>query len=269
MRRIFSSKTIILFLFIAGILLLVFLNFKGFLDMPKNLAYRIFLPVQRILYKGGNATANFASTIFSSFSMNEKNKELEKKIRVLQGELVVLSEVRLENEELRKQLGFEPPENFDVIPANVAGKDPNNLEQHIIIDKGINDGIKPGDPVVAAGGIAIGKVAEVSDVISRVLLFNDPGSTVNVLTQNSRATCLLKGSSDNWLYLEMVSQDKNIETGEQIITSGLGGIFPKGLPVGEIEEILENDIDAFKRARVKPMADSRHLEIVFVLKGIK
>lgn len=271
MRKIFSSKLVSFLVVVAIILLLIFLNFKGLLEGPKNVVYKIFSTFQKIFYSVSNKISDFFSFFFSINRTIKENSLLKEQNVKLLIEVSQLKEIARENEVLREQLNLESSqknrlsETKKMILANVLGQDPTSFGQYLFIDKGKKDNLTVNLPVTKAGGILIGKISEVSQSSSKVLLLTDQNSLVNVITQKNRATGILKGEAGLNLILEMIPQTEKIEKGELVLTSGLGGIFPKGLIIGEIEKIISSDIEVFKKAKVKPSFDIKDLEIVFVM----
>lgn len=249
---------------IAGI---IFLNFSRF-DLPiKNSVNWLLSPVQKIFYKSGNQIVNYLSAVFSAGNLSREKELLEKQNLELKAQLLRFSELSRENEILKKQLNsklFEKGEN-NYIFANVVNHSPSNFSQYLLIDKGSREGIEKDAAVIISGSILIGKIVEVYFSTSKVLLINDSSSSVNALTQKNRVSGAIKGGEGGKVYLEMIPQGENIEIGEQIITAGFGHSFPKGLLIGETEEISTNDVEAFKKARIKPAANLANIETVFVI----
>jgi rod shape-determining protein MreC len=197
--------------------------------------------------------------------LSEINKALEKENRKLISQNSNLKELKNENEILRAQLGFiqEHPE-YKLVAAEVIGRDPNNFLQFMTINKGSRDGIKKDMPVISEGYL-VGKIFEVDKTNSKVLLITNPSSIVNALIQESRATGIIKGELGYSLTIESISQEAKVELGDTVITSGLGGTFPKGLIIGEIIQIEKKEAEVFKKAQVSPLVDFTSLEVVFVI----
>ncbi len=179
-----------------------------------------------------------------------------------------LREVEQENKTLRNQLGLkEQLKDLEFTAADIIGRGPSNISNILLINKGSRDGLQAGMPVVSSN-MLLGRLSEINSNYSKVLLLTDPSSVVNILVEESRATGVLKGEVGFNLKIESVSQDAPLLKGQRIITSGLGGTLPKGLIIGEVEEIISPKSDIFQSARIKPAADFNHLEMVFVIKNM-
>jgi rod shape-determining protein MreC len=123
-------------------------------------------------------------------------------------------------------------------------------------------------PVITGRGL-VGRVTATGDRWARVLLLIDPSSSVNVLVQRSRATGVIQGQEDGSLRMRYIAQDGDILPGDIILTSGLGGMFPKGLVVGQVTTVEQRDIAMFKEAQVRPTVDFGRLEMVMVITGFQ
>jgi len=265
MKKIFFSKFGKAFIFVAAVSLLAFLSLKGFLTGPKNLAYKIFLPVQKIFYHTGSSVSDYAGAIFTLPEIINQNKNLAEENLKLQGDLSKMSEIARENIFLKERFDLPADSDFNYILANVVGYDPVSFGQVVFIDKGSSAGIEKNYPVVTTGNVLIGLVSEVSASTAKIQLIADPESAINVVSQDNRTTGILKGGGGNSLLMDMIPQDKNVDVGEKIITSGLGGIFPKGLLSGTVEKIVSSDVDVFKKAQIQPVFDAGNLGIALII----
>jgi rod shape-determining protein MreC len=136
----------------------------------------------------------------------------------------------------------------------------------LLINKGSRDGLKESMPVVSSN-MLLGRLSGVDSDYSKVLLLTDPSSVVNVLVEESRANGILRGEVGFNLKIESVSQDAPLLKGQRILTSGLGGTLPKGLIIGEVDEVISPKSEIFQSASIKPAVDFNNLEIIFVLKS--
>jgi len=243
------------------------LNHKGFLDKPKDIIYQIISPAQKFSYQTGNKVADYLGIVFSARNIIQENHWLQNKNLELQASLSKLTETLRENDLLKDQLSFKndtKSENHYIL-ANTISQSPDNFIQSLVIDKGGKDGVEKDAAVIIGGNVLAGKVAEVFPSTAKVLLINDSNSAINSIAQKTRVSGISKGNQGIGIFMEMIPQDKNVEIGEQVITVGLGPNFPRGLLIGEITEIIANDIEVFKKARIKPAANLDSLETVFVL----
>ncbi|MBO9345859.1 MAG: rod shape-determining protein MreC [Chloroflexi bacterium] len=149
--------------------------------------------------------------------------------------------------------------------ANVIAGDPSPFVRYITINAGARDGIEVGMPVVAGGLALVGRVGKVSHATAQVQLLTDPASFVNVRMVESRASGTVAGTSEGILLLQNVLQTEPLKPGDLIVTSGLGGMLPQGLPIGAVERVISQDVETTQQAIVRPGVDFDKLEVVLVI----
>lgn len=159
------------------------------------------------------------------------------------------------------------PEN-EYVAAAVIGRDPNPFIQYIIIDKGSDDGIRHGMPVITEQGL-VGRVDAVTAGASRIQLIVDANSAVNVRIQSTQTNALLSGSLTGDINLQEVPQDVVIQSGELVLTSGLGGDYPADVLIGQVVTVRKSDTDLFQTASVQPAVDFTALRAVLVVMNFK
>ncbi len=182
----------------------------------------------------------------------------------LRQRLAELEEARLENERLRELVGFVQARELDALGARVIGRPSTSWEAVIVIDRGRADGVEAGMPVLAASGL-IGQVIEAAENSARVRLITDQRSGVAAILQSTRAEGVVRGSIDGALSLDFVSRETTVTVGDVVLTSGMGGVYPRGLLVGEVADVQVEDADLFPRIRVRGAATLTGLEEVVVL----
>jgi rod shape-determining protein MreC len=173
-------------------------------------------------------------------------------------------ELKLSNTRLRSLLDFQKIITDKVIAAEVIGKDPSPWFKTIMINKGKDDGVKKGSAVVIPEGI-VGQVAEVSAHNSKVLLIIDPNSAVDALVQRSRARGIIKGGFADRCVFKYVLRKKGIAVGDTVVSSGLDGVFLKGLPVGQVSSVVKPNSGIFQEVTVIPCVDFEKLEEVLIV----
>jgi rod shape-determining protein MreC len=173
-------------------------------------------------------------------------------------------ELKLSNNRLRSLLNFQKTITDKVISAEVIGKDSSPWFNTIMIDKGKDDGVKKGAAVVIPEGI-VGQVAEVSTNYSKVLLIIDHNSAVDALVQRTRARGIIKGSSSDRCLFKYVLRKKGVVVGDTVVSSGLDGVFLKGLPVGHVSGVIKPNSGIFQEVSVTPYVDFEKLEEVLVV----
>jgi rod shape-determining protein MreC len=193
----------------------------------------------------------------------QENVRLQSENRRLAAELNSVEEIRLANERLRRLLEFRDSVDLPALPAQVIAVDASSWFRTVVIDKGNSDGVREGMPVVAAEGV-VGRVIRSAPRESRVLLLTDASSAVASLVQRNRTRGVVRGQGDI-LTLDFALRQKDIEVGDRIVTSGTGGVFPKGLVIGEVTRAAREQYGLFQKVTVTPVVDFARLEEVLVL----
>lgn len=197
----------------------------------------------------------------------QENLELRDQVGKLKASGIRLQELEQENKRLRALLGFiERGSDFRPIPARVIGRDPSNFFSTILLDKGSRNGVSKDLPVVTGQGLA-GRVIAVSPTTSRVRLITDPASAVGARLQSSRFEGVVEGTVGTRGELQLIhlSQDAKVVTGEIVITSGLGGIFPSGIGIGSVKGSFVTRRGLERVALVEPFVDFQRIEEVMVM----
>jgi len=192
------------------------------------------------------------------------NKRLRERNSQLLGELVKYREGYNEALRLQKIVKLRDSLPYSTLAARVVGRNPSSIFKMILINRGESDGLRVGLPVMAVPGL-VGRILETSWHVSRVLLIIDENSNIDVLLQESRAQGMLQGASASGCNLKYVSKTIDVKAGEVIVSSGLGGIFPKGLPLGVVRSASKKEADLFQRITVAPFVDPAGIEEVLVL----
>lgn len=201
---------------------------------------------------------------FFLVSTAKENQRLKKALGQSLEQLNGCSETALANDRLRHLLGFEDEIPRPMIAARVVGKDPSPWSKTVIVDKGVRDGVRQGAPVVIPEGIA-GVIVQASARYSKVLLLIDPNSAVDALVQKTRARGIVKGGGAGFCVFDYVLRKHEISVGDTVVSSGLDGVFPKGLRVGRISEIVRQNAGIFQKVSVTPYVDFEILEEVFII----
>jgi rod shape-determining protein MreC len=221
-------------------------------------------PVQMFTEKTIDTIEGFWMKYFSLVDLHNENAALQKEIEALRMQNDQYRELATVNQRLQKLLRFKATIRGPAIAAQVIGHDPTGWFESIIIDKGKNSGLKPGMPVVNAQGV-VGQLVSVSPNYSKVLLIIDQNSAVDCLIQRSREKGIVKGLTRKTCKMHYVVKTGDVKAGDLVITSGMGGVYPKGLPVGEVIKVSEDPWEMFKGITVKPLVDFEKLEEVLVL----
>ena len=224
----------------------------------------IVSPFQKQLTVFVQSVKDIWNQYFYLISAAEENQRLKKELGQSLEQLNRCSETALANDRLRHLLGFEPDIQRPMIAAQVVGKDPSSWSKTVIVNKGVQDGVRQSDPVVIPEGI-VGVVVEVSAHYAKVLLLIDPNSAVDALVQQTRARGIVKGGGAGYCVFDYVLRKHAISVGDTVVSSGLDGIFPKGLRIGRISEIVRLNAGIFQKVSLTPYVDFEILEEVFII----
>lgn len=220
---------------------------------------------EKILTSAGEHTKNFFSFFFTIKNLRKQNNDLASRLISLEVDKSRMNELEHENQMLKAELGFlDKNQNTALLPAKIIGRDPDAFLDHIIVDKGSDDGVKSGQAVVS-GDVLVGQIRDVSSNHSEVTLITSKDSLILAMLQDSRANGLLHGGISG-LVLENISQDTQYSTGEYIVTSGLGGELKPGILIGTASAIQSTSSDLYKNITVEPLVDLSKLELVFIMK---
>jgi rod shape-determining protein MreC len=226
----------------------------------------VVLPVQYASSKVSTVIAQRFAALANLRELEAQKRELEETVGELMLRTVELEEAKIELEALREQLEFkEANPEYDMLAAEVVGYDPTNLVRVLLIDRGVEDGIEPGMPVITSRGL-VGRILEANRRWSKVLLIIDGSSSVNSMIQRSRATGVVQGRVGQGLALRYVPQGEEIQDGDMVVTSGLGGNLPKNLVIGQVSKVRQNDVEMFQEAEIRSAVDFYRLELVMVIR---
>lgn len=221
-------------------------------------------PFQRLL----DTSSNFIKGLWINYiylvGVRKENRKLIKEIERLKLENMRYQALEHKIKALKRLMQFKPEPKWDMLASQVIGYDATGWFRSVIIDKGRKNGIRTNMPVINAEGL-VGKVISVSPNYSKILLITDPDSAVDCLDKRTRARGILKGLSGNTCRLAYVEHSRDIRPGDIIVTSGLAGIFPKGIPVGRVKEVRELPGALFKEVEITPFVDFSILEEVFII----
>lgn len=249
------------------VVIILVLKVTGFLKPISSASMTIVEPVYDRLYSGGDYIANFFKRPKEIHELQADNETLREKNIKLTITLTKLQSAAEENLTLRKLLDFFENEesNFANSVSRIIGRDPENFAL-LLLNVGERDGVEVGNAVIAEEGILIGKITEVSTISSKALILIDAQSLVAVTISNGApGNKLAQGEKGLSLVLNQIPQQENITKGQLVITSGLEPKIPRGLLVGEIEEVISEKNDLFQKAVLKPLVDFDSIHLVAVI----
>ena len=196
--------------------------------------------------------------------VRQKNRQLKMETALLKIENSRYRELLSTHERLKNLIQFSQTLHWPVKAAQVIGRDPTGWFRSVIIDKGANMGLRLNMPVVNACGV-VGRIVSISSNYSKVLLILDQNSAIDCLIQRSRDRGMVKGLLREICSLDYVVKSSDVENNDIVVTSGLGGVFPKGLPVGKVLNVREHPNELFKSIEIKPAVNFSKLEEVLVI----
>jgi len=234
----------------------------------ERIAISFISPFQELVTRTMRFTRDIWYQYFYLVTLTRQNQILRTHLNQALEANNQLRETELANTRLRNLLDFEKTITGMVVAAEVIGRDPSAWFKTVIIDKGKADGLTKGLPVVMPQGIA-GQVIEVSNHYSKVMLIIDRNSAVDALVQRTRARGVIKGESTDRCRLDFVLRKNDVRVGDTVVSSGLDGVYPKGLRIGFVAEVIEHDADIFHEVIVTPFVDFEKLEEVLVVLQIQ
>jgi rod shape-determining protein MreC len=221
----------------------------------------VFRPFQNTLHTTVDQTSQAWSRLHDLWKAQEENRQLHLELVTARAQIQQLSQQAAEAERLRRLLDFRTRSRFATVPAEVIASSPGESSKAIFIDKGSNANLTTDLGVITPEGI-VGKIIAVFPYTSQVLLITDPSSGAGCILDNSRVQGVLKGDGRNLCQLHYILNQETVAAGDEIVTSGLDQIYPKGLPVGRVAKISEGNI--YKNILVRPAAALDRLETVLV-----
>lgn len=228
----------------------------------------LLLWIMRPLQIAAQTTTDWIEELRNSYSMltgyKAENEKLRKRIEQLESEKNQLMEAGATNERLRKLLEFRSHLPSGTVTASIIANSGSSWFKSCLLDKGTADGVRKGMAVVTPLG-AVGQVVAVTARTAKVLLIADPNNGVDVLVQRTRARGIVSGSLDNGPILKYVKRSEDIQEGDRLVTSGLDGVFPKGIVVGSVTKVRKQTLGLFQHIEVMPAVNLARTEEVLVV----
>ncbi len=254
---------LVVFLLIA--LGVIGLALGGYLTPLSRLALKPVISAQTWLAKRYHAVQSLITQPEDVTTLRQKNAELEAENSSLQVKIVELQQQVSEAQLLATLVDYERRHvESQYTAASVIARDISPFMHYVIIDKGSDSGLRKGMPVVTQQGL-VGSIAAVTSSAARVQLINDPGSSINVVLQQSGVEAVLSGQLTGEIQLDMISQNATFQAGDLVMTSGLGGNYPANLVIGQVVTVRKEASTLFQSASVQPAVDFSQLEIVLVI----
>ncbi|MBW1911774.1 MAG: rod shape-determining protein MreC [Deltaproteobacteria bacterium] len=263
-KRIRTAWIWALFIFFALFVLSSNLGRRRSWNPAEQIIVEIVAPIQDFIKETVRVTEELWLKYFGLINAHNENIHLKGEIDALRMENSRYRELLATHQRLQKLLQFKQTTGQPVLAAQVIGRDPTGWFRSVIIDKGQRAGLKINMPVVNAKGV-VGRLVSVSHNYANVLLVIDQNSAVDSIVQRSRDNGIVKGLSSKVCSLDYVLKTSDVVIGDMVVTSGLGRVFPKGIPVGEVIEVKDLPGELFKDVKVRPMVDFSKLEELLVV----
>lgn len=246
--------------------------------MSPQLQRLLLPPIERpIIFVGGriggaitsfvNGIGHFWSSYADLVIVRTENEILKERVNRLEGETNRLHEAEAENARLHALLDFRASIPYRLVVARVVGRNPSSADRTLLIDKGSKDGLAVDMGVIAPEGV-VGRLIRVQPSHSQVLLVTDRNSAVAAELQDTREQGIVEGAEGGLMRIRYLPLSSNIRLGEGVATSGLIGIFPKGLLVGRVGKVERRESELFQLIEIIPQVDFARLEEVLVITNL-
>jgi len=261
--KLSSKKNKVLIIVVVVVLIIFLLNF--FQKDVRSFFYSVSAPIQKVLWRAGERTSDFLGGIMRVKILKQELDELKLENQELIAQVVVLKDLKKENKTLRQALEIGFQKEFKLALVQIISKDIS--QDFILIDKGSEDGISKNMPVITQQRVLVGKISEIYKNFSKVMLISNKENSFDAKIQNEEKDIsgVVKGQGNFRILFDLIPREENLSQEDIVITSALGGIFPKGLLVGRIKEIKKSDVEPFQQAEIEPFFDVSQTETLFII----
>ena len=266
----FSKKTMV----VAGAIVLIALNVVVFSftyirnssagDAAARATLYLISPFQSAVSSIIDFTDGMWEHYFFLISVAHENDDLKKKLGFAEKKNNECREIALSNERFKKYVKLKQQSPYNLLAAEVIARDPSPWFKTLIINKGADDGVNAGLPVMVSEGI-VGYVTTASSGFAKVLLIIDRNSSVDALVQRTRARGITQGSARGLCRFDYALRELDITVGDTIVSSGLDGIYPKGLRIGSVSKVIRRNSGLFQDLELTPFVDFKKLEEVMII----
>lgn len=260
-----KSKLIIFFILFLFSLGFIFFDKSKPVLLFKNYLSETLRPFEIIFVKTENKFLFWRSAFFGVKNLKESNINLAAENLKLYGKLAKLSQIEEENMALKEKLNLADKNSWNVLLADIIGRDFEN-NRSFIIDKGMSDGIAIGMPVIIKGEIVIGKISDASYNTSKVRTVIDVQSKIAAVTSVGKVSGLVRGLGSDIVF-DLIAKNKKPGEEDLIISSGTDGLWPRGLLIGKIKRVKSEDSQVFNTADIDLLTDFRDFDNVFIIKN--
>ncbi len=271
LRRLFENKLFVISLIVFFLFMLAALTAgeNSRLNVVRNILTVPLKPLQQGIHTVGNKIKDTILFFQDVRTARTENAELKKRIQEMERELDEVYRLQKENENLKELLSFKEQYEQELVASNIISKDSGNWFEIFTIDRGSKDGIKTDDPVINANGL-VGRVSRVDLLSSKVVSIIDTESSVSARLSKTRDLVILRGDAQlrnrGLCRLDYIKPDVEVSVGDKVETSGMNSLYPKGILIGEIVQVIKNEGQFDYYAIVEPAVDFRRIEEVAVIK---
>ncbi len=233
-----------------------------------NIAERSVLSVLSPLLQPVSRLGSLIENVWDGYiqlvDTHRENMRLREDIRSLNQRVLEGNEAVLTNQRLERLLDMKKIVKAPTVAATVIGEDVTSWFRTLVINRGSSSGIREGMAIISSDGV-VGQTVKVSASTTRVLLLTDHASGISATIQRSRARGVVKGKAEMLCTLEFATREEDVKVGDTVVTSGIGGIFSKGLPIGEVTMVKRGEYGIFQTVSIRPAVNLSHLEEVLVV----
>ena len=247
---------------VAGMLLLASM-IGGRFGTLHQLTLDFIGPMQKAVTRSVAGITSVKDDYIALWNVRAENKRLQTLVDKYLREIGEYREGYQTNLYLEELLDFKEKLSFQPLAARVVGKEPAYSYQTIVVDRGKTDDVLEGMIVLAPAGV-VGQVIHAGEHYSKILLANAPSSAVDAMIQKNRIRGILKGAGERGYILHYVLKNVDVEEGDYIVTAGIGGVFPAGIPLGRVSKVQKKQRGMFQEIEVQPSVDFQKLEFVFI-----
>ena len=230
----------------------------------QGLLLEVAMPLQRVVSVPYDGVRSAWARYLDLVGVRDENERLRERIALLEDENLQYREALVASRHLEQIAAMREDFETPLLPSAVVGLDVSPWFRSLLVDRGSNHGVLAGQPVVTEQGV-VGLITRTSPHAAKTMLLLDRQSQIDAVVQRSRARGILRGLGTDTLEFEFVVRDSDVVIGDTVITSGLGGVYPKGLRLGEIVSLEDPGGRLLQLAAVRPAVDFGRLEQVFVM----
>lgn len=231
-------------------------------------------PIQKVFSNISTGISNTIDSVINSFTLKSENAKLKEEVSILKDKVRKYENVVSRETYLKNEYELIQSTKYDLVKASIVGKDPGNWFEKFVIDKGSSDGIKKGDIIIQATEInedvivegLVGKVIEVGDRWSKVMSIIDGGSGVSFIVARNQDGGVGKGNLDGKIEGQLFDINSGVVKGDSVYTSGLGGVFPKDIYIGQVDKVTKKSGDLLIEVQIKPSVSFNKLRDIFIIR---